>query len=235
MPIITEEADEPEECRPPTWGGAAERSRDAEAGSPVAKDASGGQMEKELTEEEKQKQEEELVEARARKEEGNALFASYEYDAAIQKYTEAIEKAPKGHKEAAVFFNNRATCYFKQANYNLVIADCTAALRIDPDYSKCLLRRAQAYETEKKVCEAYEDFERILKLDPSNAMAAAGSKRLKQPAEAEREKMKDEMMGKLKDLGNTVLGKFGLSLDNFKATQDPNTGGYSISFQQNAQ
>lgn len=91
---------------------------------------------------------------------------------------------------------------FKQGNYSLVIADCTAALRIDPDYSKCLLRRAQvhrnincsrsllascgailhahmclqacpghlqAYETEKKVCEAYDDFERILKLDPSNA------------------------------------------------------------------
>lgn len=38
--------------------------------------------------------------------------------------------------------------------------------------------------------------------------------------------------GKLKDLGNTVLGKFGMSLDNFKADKDPATGSYSISFQQ---
>jgi hypothetical protein len=38
--------------------------------------------------------------------------------------------------------------------------------------------------------------------------------------------------GKLKDLGNSLLGKFGMSLDNFKAEQDPATGGYSIKFVQ---
>ena len=38
--------------------------------------------------------------------------------------------------------------------------------------------------------------------------------------------------GKLKDLGNNVLGKFGMSLDNFKAVKDPNTGSYSINFNQ---
>ena len=28
-----------------------------------------------------------------------------------------------------------------------------------------------------------------------------------------------------------VLGKFGMSVDNFKAVKDPNTGSYSINYQ----
>ena len=41
-------------------------------------------------------------------------------------------------------------------------------------------------------------------------------------------KMKDEAMGKLKELGNTILGNFGMSLDSFKMEQDPATGSWSI-------
>ena len=40
------------------------------------------------------------------------------------------------------------------------------------------------------------------------------------------------MLGKLKDLGNSILGRFGMSLDSFKATKDPTTGSYNISFGQ---
>ena len=32
------------------------------------------------------------------------------------------------------------------------------------------------------------------------------------------------------ELGNSLLGKFGMSLDNFKAEKDPSTGSYNISF-----
>ncbi len=46
----------------------------------------------------------------------------------------------------------------------------------------------------------------------------------------QQEKEKDEMLSKLKELGNGLLGKFGLSTDMFKFEQQPG-GGYGMKFE----
>ena len=94
------------------------------------------------------------------------------------------------------------------------------------------MRRALAREALDQPTEALEDAKTAAALDPSDKGLVAAVSRLEKASAEKLEKQKEEMLGKLKDLGNSVLGKFGLSLDNFKAVKDPNTGSYSISFGQ---
>lgn len=53
------------------------------------------------------------------------------------------------------------------------------------------------------------------------------------PAHPSPPRVQNEMLGKLKDMGNSLLRHFGMSLDNFAAVKDPVTGSYSISFNNN--
>lgn len=75
----------------------------------------------------------------------------------------------------------------------------------------------------------------ILELDPTVSEAKLAQIRLPPLINERNEKMKTEMLGKLKDLGNMILKPFGLSTNNFQMNQDPNTGSYSVNFQQNGQ
>lgn len=95
-------------------------------------------------------------------------------------------------------------------------------------------RRANLYESTDKLDESLEDFKKVLELDPGNHEARAAHIRLPPLINERNEKMKAEMIDKLKDLGNLVLRPFGLSTKNFEMKQDPSTGSYSINFNQGA-
>lgn len=96
-------------------------------------------------------------------------------------------------------------------------------------------RRAKLYEDTEKLDESLEDYKKIQKLDPSNQEAGQALIRLSEAINERNEKLKTEMLGKLKDLGNMILKPFGLSTNNFQMQQDPSTGSYSINFNQNPQ
>lgn len=93
-------------------------------------------------------------------------------------------------------------------------------------------RRATLYEETDKLDESFEDFKKILEIDPGHHEARAAQIRLPPLINERNEKMKAEMMDKLKDLGNLVLRPFGLSTKNFELKQDPSTGSYSVNFNQ---
>ncbi|MBW0506798.1 hypothetical protein O181_046513 [Austropuccinia psidii MF-1] len=144
---------------------------------------------------------------------------------------------PQIHQLISVLHANSAACHLKLEDWQSAIKSCSASLKENPSYAKALQRRAQANEklgTWSSLQAALDDYNTLEKLPDVNAILRREIKQSQlrlPPLIAQRsESEKAEMMTKLKDLGNTVLGKFGMSTDNFKFTPNE-SGGYSMSFQ----
>eukprot|EP01025_Chloroclados_australasicus_P055310 TRINITY_DN666_c0_g1_i1.p2 TRINITY_DN666_c0_g1~~TRINITY_DN666_c0_g1_i1.p2 ORF type:complete len:224 (+),score=43.32 TRINITY_DN666_c0_g1_i1:98-769(+) len=182
-----------------------------------------------------QEQLEKLDKAEKEKLKGNEKYKQNELEEALDYYNTALgfleDISHKQFKQKrAIILGNRAAIYLKKQDWEKVFEDCSHALKDDPEYLKARLRRMQAAEKKDDLENAYNDATKILETEPGNLQAKSTKLRIEPEVMRRREKMKDEVLGKLKDLGNSVLGRFGISLDNFKAEQDPNTGGYSISY-----
>jgi hypothetical protein len=78
------------------------------------------------------------------------------------------------------------------------------------------------------------DYEKLLKLIPTSSPQYSSTRialaSLPRRIAAQQDKEKDEMLNQLKELGNGLLGKFGLSTDMFKFEQQEG-GGYGVKFE----
>ena len=105
--------------------------------------------------------------------------------------------------------------------------------------SKALMRRAKAKSEQggwgnlQGAEEDYKVLAQLTTLPPQDMKIVQAALRSLPPRiSTAKEKEMGDMMGKLKELGNGILKPFGLSTDNFKMEKDPNTGGYSMNFNQ---
>ncbi|XP_022908822.1 tetratricopeptide repeat protein 1-like [Onthophagus taurus] len=184
-----------------------------------------------LTEDQKESLHKEALEF---KQIGNEEFKTEKYLESINNYTKALNICPLAYSnDRAIFYCNRAASKMKLQRDDLAIEDCTKAITLNGNYLKAYVRRAKLYEGKDKLDESLEDYKKILELDPGNGEARAACVRLPPMIHERNEKLKTEMLGKLKDFGNLLLKPFGLSTANFQLQQDPNSGGYSVNFQQN--
>ena len=104
------------------------------------------------------------------------------------------------------------------------VADLKKLLTIDGDHreAKRSLARVEPLAKEKFERDKEEMMGALARFPvlPSPLFAAALPSSLRVSSHV--------VAGKLKELGNSVLGMFGMSLDNFEMKQDPSTGSYSI-------
>ncbi|XP_010869519.2 tetratricopeptide repeat protein 1 [Esox lucius] len=189
------------------------------------------ELEKDLTEEEKESRRKESM---ILKDQGNSQFKSGGHSEAEGLYTAALGVCPVCYShDRAILFSNRAAARLHLDMNENAIADCTKAIELNPSYVRAILRRAELYEKTDKLDEALEDYKTALEKDPSLPVAREACMRLPQQIHERNEKLKEEMMSKLKDLGNMFLRPFGLSTSNFQVNQDSDTGSYSVNFVQN--
>ncbi|KAJ1912656.1 TOM (translocase of outer membrane) complex component [Tieghemiomyces parasiticus] len=108
------------------------------------------------------------------KSKGNKFFSGRKYEKAIELYTQALRfvKDP-------VFYANRAAGYNELDRPRDTVADCDAALALDPTYVKALVRRATAHEKLGDLRPAMEDLTEACILDEfKNNVASSALERV---------------------------------------------------------
>uniref|UniRef100_A0A1B6DZE1 J domain-containing protein n=1 Tax=Clastoptera arizonana TaxID=38151 RepID=A0A1B6DZE1_9HEMI len=103
-----------------------------------------------------------------KKEEGNEAFKNGKYLDSYSLYSEALDLDPNNNVTNAKLFFNRATASSKLNRLNEAVSDCTAALKLDENYIKALLRRAKCYMDLTQYDEAVLDYEKACRMDRSN-------------------------------------------------------------------
>ena len=134
-------------------------------------------------------------------EEGNKIFDQKNYQAAILKYTEAIElnqnyasaynnrglayaklknysqaisdydNAIKNNPQHFFAYSNRGLANYYLKNYQQAIEDCTKSIQINRNYSGSYNNRGMAYDEIENYVAAVVDYQKAIELEPTFAKA----------------------------------------------------------------
>nr|XP_033774347.1 tetratricopeptide repeat protein 12 [Geotrypetes seraphini] len=100
--------------------------------------------------------------ANALKEMGNKAFARGDYETAVQKYTEGLDKL----RDIEVLYTNRAQAYIKLEKYQDAVTDCEWALKCNDKSIKACVHMGKAYLGLKDYFMARQCYQKILEMDP---------------------------------------------------------------------
>ncbi|XP_018427562.1 PREDICTED: tetratricopeptide repeat protein 12 [Nanorana parkeri] len=108
--------------------------------------------------------------SQALKDLGNEAYAKGNYENAIQRYSEGLEKL----RDMQVLYTNRAQAHIKLQQYQNAITDCEWALKCDGKCLKAYVHMAKAFLGLKKFEEARTWYQKIMDIDSSKMKLVKG-------------------------------------------------------------
>lgn len=131
------------------------------------------------------------------KEEGNSEYKAGRWQAAMAKYTDALAIDPTNRSINAKLLQNRALCRLKLRQYDAAIADCDAAVALDPQYTKARRTKANALGLAERWEDAVREWKALQEREPEDRTL------LKEVRRAELELKKSQRKDYYKILGVT--------------------------------
>jgi len=161
------------------------------------------------------------------KSQGDSSFKNREFGPAIDAYDTALSLLEDDDERRAAVLFNRGAALYHGSRFAESVESCSKAIELKPDYIKALYRRGMAYSKLDQLEKAVADFDGIFEIDPSlRTQYQSEYEDIKKRMHVRMEEEKAKMISGLKDLGNSLLGHFGMSLNDFQ--KDPTTGSYTL-------
>eukprot|EP00038_Savillea_parva_P007823 m.172759 g.172759 ORF g.172759 m.172759 type:complete len:337 (-) comp13580_c0_seq1:303-1313(-) len=105
---------------------------------------------------------------------GNEYFKDGKFPDAIKEYTEAIARNPDDAAFTSRIYSNRSACYTKLLELPHALKDAEECIKLDGDWVKGYLRKANCLLGMKREGEAESTYKIALEKDPNNAEAHEG-------------------------------------------------------------
>ena len=154
------------------------------------------------------------------KQSGNELFIKSRFNDAIDLYNQALLLDGDINY---ILYSNIANCYFHLDDLHSCIDYCNQSISLNNSYVKPLYRRIKAnciLNSVDSLNQVVIDCRQLLVLEPGNQYALDLLDSVPLKLRLLREREQQELLEKCKVLGNSFLGKFGLSTDMFTSKEN---------------
>ncbi|KAE8451233.1 hypothetical protein EG329_004397 [Mollisiaceae sp. DMI_Dod_QoI] len=141
------------------------------------------------------------------KADGNSEYKAGRWQAAIDKYSEALEVDPMNKGTNSKLLQNRALCRVQLKDYKGAVADCEKAISLDPSYTKAKKTKATALGQSGDWEAAIRELKDLQEQDPQDPSIAKEVRRAE--LELKKSKRKDyyKILGVEKDADENAIKK----------------------------